>query len=179
MILLGRLVPTWIVALAAALAGAALGAGAQQARIAGLKADNAETLATVAQATAKARQATVAALEKQAALGKLAQQLAQDADTRTRKELNDALEDNRRRFAGPEPVRVRYAQARCAATAGGDVPDSAPASVGAGAGEDITLTEAGRRVVSDLRAETITDAAALTALADWAAIVKQASENTE
>lgn len=177
--MIGRLIPTGLIALAAALAGAALGAGVQQARIAGLRAENAETLAAVAQATAKARQATVDALEKQAALGKLAQRLAQDADTRTRKELTDALEDNRHRFAGPEPVRVRYAHARCPTAPGGDLPDSTPAGVGAGTGEDVTLTEAGRRVVSDLRAETLTDTAALTALADWAATVKQASENTE
>jgi prophage endopeptidase len=158
-----KLIPTWpfvVAALAAGLiAGLAVGAYAQQIRIANLKAAHAveaqqradEALA-VANANARLKDAVHDWRQKQGAL-------IADIDARITQEVSDARKETETRLRGlaAGTVRVRYVKATCPGPSS-DLP-TAPSTSSVGDGAGIELTPDAGRDVLVLRQALIEDRA--------------------
>lgn len=143
-----KLIPTWPFVIAALLIGLAVGAYAQQIRIANLKAahaveaqQRAEEALAVSQANDRLKDAVHDWRQKQDAL-------IADIDTRITKEVSDARKETETRLRGlaAGTVRVRYVKASCPGPSS-DLPATpSTSSVGNGAGIELAA-DAGRDVL--------------------------------
>ncbi|MDR0273877.1 MAG: lysis protein [Burkholderiaceae bacterium] len=147
--LLGWLVPSWAIALAAALAGAALGGGVQQLRIASLQTEHAQYREKQALALAAAEKAARLAQEDlQITRNQLTGTVA-GIDQRMTKAREDAAKETETRLRGMAAgaVRVRYVAASCpnpggavpAAAASPGLADAAGIDLAPEAGQDVQL----------------------------------------
>jgi len=164
--LLGWIVPTWLVALLAALAGAAAAGWVQQLRIDG--ADAAHTRALL-----EAERKASTAKDKLEETRKTLADVVAAIDTRITKERADAAKQTEDRLRGVAAgtVRVRYVAAKCpAASAGGDVPAAAgAASVVDGEGVELS-PKAGQDVLL-LRQSLSDDAAQIDGLKAYIRVI--------
>lgn len=122
--------PAWMIALAAAGAGAALAAGAQQLRVAGLRAEHARYEARIEKEKSAAWEVANARKDELERLRAEKSELVAGIDKRVAMEREDASQETEARLRGiaAGTVRVRYVAAQCPAATRGDVPAAAGAT---------------------------------------------------
>lgn len=164
--LLGWLVPTWLIALVAALAGAATAGWVQQLRLDGADAAHARAL------LAAERKASNARDKLEETRGTMAARV-EEIDQRIARAREDAVHEteNRLRAVASGAVRVRYVAAKCPALGGGDVPAHASAP-GVADGAGVWLAPDAGQDVLVLRQSLIDDAAQISGLQAYIRVLR-------